>query len=432
MPWFSVARFLFLRSRSKNRDDWDDYDFDLSGEDPPVEVPAATGGWILGSRGRYPGLPMLENNDADLVYTAFDTSQPVEQPGDLRGREDQIGKLVGGVLFRRNHGIISGPRGSGKTSIVRSFGQYTDRDGVVVLYAACDKDSSFGDFMREYLAQIPDSSLDPDDLSSFRERIAGLSSTSTPNQVTSLLSMIKYSQVIIICDEFDRIVDEDLQWKLASVMKLLSDARIPVRLVLVGDPLAFDQIVRGHPSLSRHITRVRSDPLTREAIVELLDDCATRSGLSFDDQAASIIEAASCGSPYHARLFGMHSALRALTANLDRIGQPEAVAGLRDAFDEWASLNTAAGQRMLEIVEGQHGPAQPFLAYARAMAYPEHDALGARASQLTEMQRRAMDPLLQDGAAPSRFRESISPQFLIAIGHLVDLDRPLAKVRTSA
>lgn len=432
MPWLSVARFLLLQSRDETHDDWDDYDFDLSGEDPPVEAPAATGGWILGSRGRYPGLPMLGNNDADLVYTAFDTSQPVEQPGDLRGREDQIAKLVGGVLFRRNHGIISGPRGSGKTSIVRSFGQYTDRDGVVVLYSACDKDSSFGDLMREYLAQIPDSSLDPDELESFRERIGALSAASTPNQVTSLLSMIKYSQVIIICDEFDRIADEDLQWRLASVMKLLSDARIPVRLVLVGDPMAFDQIVRGHPSLSRHITRVRSDPLTREAIVELLDDCAKRCGLAFDDKSASIIEAASCGSPYHARLFGMHSALRALTANLKQIGQREAVAGLRDAFDEWASLNSTVGQRMLEIVEGQHGSTQPFLAYARAMAYPEHDALGTKASQLTDVQRRAMDPLLQDGAAPSRFRESISPQFLIAIGHVLDHDRPVAKVRSSA
>lgn len=432
MSWFSIARFLLLQSGSKSHDDWDDYDFDLSGEVPSIKAPTETGGWMLGSRGRYPGLPMLQNNDADLVYTAFDTSQPVEQPDDLRGREDQIAKLVGGVLFRRNHGIISGPRGSGKTSIVRSFGQYTDRDGVVVLYSACDKDSSFGDLMREYLSQIPDSSLDPDDVASFRERIAGLSAGSAPNLVTNLLSMIKYSQVIIICDEFDRIVEEDLQWKLASVMKLLSDARIPVRLVLVGDPSAFDQIVRGHPSLSRHITRVRSDPLTREAIVELLNDCASRCRLSFDDKAAATIETASCGSPYHARLFGMHSALRALTANSTRIGQREASDGLWDAFEEWASLNSIAGQRMLEIVQGQHGPAQPYLSYARRMAYPDHDALAGSIVQLTDPQRRAMAPLLQDGAVPSRFRDSISPQFLIAIGHVLNLDRPLVRASTHA
>lgn len=430
MAWFSLVRFLAFQMNGTLDEDWDDdYDFDVSSKEQAADPHQRDGAWILGSRGRYPGLPALETNDADLIYTAFDTSQPVEQPRDLRGRDEHIAKLVAGVLFRRNHGIVSGPRGSGKTSLVRSFGQFTDRDGVVVLYSSCDKDTSFGDLMGEYLAQIPDSSFDPEDVAPFRARTEALTSDATPNQVTGLLSLIRYSQVIIICDEFDRVTDEDLQGKLASIMKLLSDARVPVRIVLVGDPSAFDQIVRGHPSLSRHITRVSSDPLERQAIVELIDDCADRCNLSFADKAADVVEDVSCGSPYHARLFGMHGALRVHASGTGRIGIDDAVAGLRDAFDEWASLNTVPAARMLAIARGDFGAPEPFLRYARWMAYPDGKTQDSQAITLADGQLRALAPLLRDGPAPARFRDSIGPQFLIAICRINSEDSYRAQLR---
>ena len=55
----------------------------------------------------------LEASAVDRLYIAFDVSQPVEQPEDLRGRDLEVQALLSGVLHRRNHGIVSGPRGSG-------------------------------------------------------------------------------------------------------------------------------------------------------------------------------------------------------------------------------------------------------------------------------------------------------------------------------
>ena len=75
----------------------------------------------------------MEPDAVDRVYTAFDVSQPVGQPDDLRGRDREVRALLSGVLHRRNPGVVSGPRGSGKTSLVRVFGQCADREGVVVL-----------------------------------------------------------------------------------------------------------------------------------------------------------------------------------------------------------------------------------------------------------------------------------------------------------
>ena len=87
---------------------------------------------------------------ADRVYAAFDVSQPVGDPQDLRGRDQHIAQLMGGVLFRRTHAVVSGPRGSGKTSLVRVFAQYAEAEGVVVFYAACDRGTVFTEQSRAF------------------------------------------------------------------------------------------------------------------------------------------------------------------------------------------------------------------------------------------------------------------------------------------
>jgi hypothetical protein len=46
-----------------------------------------------------------------------------------------------------------------------------------------------------------------------------------------------------------------------------------------------------------------------------------------------------CGSPYHARLFGLHAALKARADEQDEINAEHASAGLREAFNEWESIN---------------------------------------------------------------------------------------------
>ncbi|HEX8415396.1 MAG TPA: ATP-binding protein, partial [Sphingomicrobium sp.] len=368
-------------------------------------------------------LRVWEPTPVDQIYLAFDVSQPVDQPQDLRGREEEVTRLLSGVLHRRNHGIVSGPRGSGKTSLVRVFGQYADREGIVVLYSACDGGTTFGELLRGYLEQIPSSMIDADEIDLFDQRVLSFGVDSSPHQATSLFAQVKYSRIVIVLDEFDRVRDAVLHWKMASLLKLISDARLPVRFVLVGGNTAFADVVREHPSLMRHITRVSTNPLSRAAILELLDSCAQRCNVRFSSEAKRLIYEIACGSPYHARLFGMHSALAAARDGSNEVIPHNVETGLAEAFDEWAALNQEDAGTFRAICEGSHGDPGPIVAFVKRFANaPEDQQTGDESSSDSKSLQDGEDRMIPAfGSALTLdgddvgFRDATAPQFLIAL-----------------
>lgn len=430
MGWLSIARYVVQELGARSSDEDDDYFFDEPEEVANPEAltaPPTAGSWLSRGHDSARGVAGLHVDDGDRVYTAFDASQPVEHPADLRGREAGLASLLAGVMFRRNHGVVAGRRGSGKTSLVRSFGQCADRDGVVVLYSACDNGTNFGDLMQEYLRQIPASSLNPEDVAEFGERVRTLRPDATPNQVTSLFSYVKYSQAIIICDEFDQVTQADLQLKISSLMKLLSDARLPIRFLLAGDRSAFGNIVRGHSSLSRHVTLVKTDPLDSQAMNDLLNDCAARCSLTFTTQGLRIIKNVACGSPYHARLFGLHAGLRALGGRDRSIGRAEVLGGLGSAFEEWALMNQSASDACLAIASGAHGDPASYVEIARSVVEGSGDVGEDAPLSLTPAQQIALAPALEPGKGAICFRDPVAPQFLIAICEVIAANSPFVQ-----
>lgn len=368
----------------------------------------------------------LETSAVDRVYMAFDVAQPVGQPDDLRGRDEEVRALLSGVLHRRNHGIVSGPRGSGKTSLVRVFGQYADREGVVVLYSACDDGTSFGELIRSYLEQIPPAMVDPQMVELFEQRVISFGVDSSPYQATGVLAMLKYSQLVVVLDEFDRITDRDMHDKVASLLKLVSDARLPVRFVLVGGNSAFADIVRAHPSMMRHITRVSTAPLSDEAIDELLMRCAQRCGIQLGESGKNLIQEVACGSPYHARLFGMHTALNALAGHSTEIEVEHVESGLEDAFEEWSWLNPQDAQTFQAIMSGAYGPPEHYVEFARQVAWHNADEDFARDWKLQRRPSQVPAPARLSELAPTiqmiddhaTFRDATAPQFLLALSRV--------------
>lgn len=417
MSWFSIMRFVVQGLGAGPRDeDGVIGDLpDLMSIAPAADAsePAPSRALMAAAISKARRLRGSLIEDVDAVCRSFDASQPVEQPGDLRGRADDLAALRAGMMFRRNHGIVAGRRGSGKTSLVRSFGQQADRDGVIVLYAAWDSGTSFGELMREYLRQIPASALDPEQAETFAERVNALGPDSTPSTVTNLCALITSGNVIIVCDEFDRVTDMTVQANIAAMMKHVSDARLPIRFLLAGDFTAFDTVFRSHSSLSRHVTLVLARPLSIAAMRELLNDCAARCGVSFVDDALAILVETACGSPYHGRLFGLHAALSAIENPQKSIGRREAFAGLERAFDEWAMLNQAVGEAFRSAARGVHGDPARYLAVASAVANTAGETNPGVA--LTPSEHIALAPTLEPDREAIRFRDPIAAQFLIAV-----------------
>jgi hypothetical protein len=359
---------------------------------------------------------------ADRIYAAFDASQPVDSPQDLRGRDEHIAQLMTGVLYRRTHALVSGPRGSGKTSLVRVFAQYAGAEGVVVLYAACDRTTTFSELMRDFLEQIPGYALDPDQAQVFADRVAQFSRESTAQQVASLLSSVRYSQLVFVIDESDRPENIEFRAKIASLLKLISDARLPVRLVVVSGSSIFDHIVGEHQSLMRHVTRLTTEPLDRSAVGALLESCASRCGMRFSPEAKKLLCQTVCGSPYHARLFGMHSALAALARKQNDIDRRDVFEGLSYSFDEWALLNEEDATSFVSIVSGTKGDPNQIVEAARRLASsaqseePAKVHVTGRADD--ERLLKALAPAVERANGGIAFRDATAPQFLFALQHL--------------
>ncbi|MEB3026017.1 ATP-binding protein, partial [Parvimonas sp. M13] len=72
-----------------------------------------------------------------LAVRLFGANQPVDNPRDLFGREAELRTLREAVLESGMHADIHGPRGSGKTSLVRVFGDMADARGATIIYLSC-------------------------------------------------------------------------------------------------------------------------------------------------------------------------------------------------------------------------------------------------------------------------------------------------------
>jgi hypothetical protein len=335
------------------------------------------------------------------------------------------------VLYRQNHGVISGPRGAGKTSLASICAERARAEGVVVLYSSNDLESSFGSLMRQLLEQIPDSSLPQGEAEAFRRRVSELSSTSSAQEVANLLRRISYSSLVMMVDEFDRVPDEAFKFQMASLLKMTSDARLRARFILVGDERTYPDILNGHASLARHTSHFAVLPLSDKAIADLLNSCAAAADLSFSPEALRMISDVVCGSPYHARLFGLHAALMAHSNASECIRMQDAEAGLIEAFLEWENINPADADIFRSVVAKAGAGRRPMLVrLAEDFARRRLRAGSADGRQPAEIDQliESLGPAVVQGPDGLMLKDVTAAQFLLALAVTEDRQRPAADV----
>lgn len=368
--------------------------------------------------------PLESARKRQRVALAFDVSQPVRSREALRGRDSKLTALLSGTLYGGNHAFIYGPRGSGKTSLARIFGDYADEEGAVVLYMASIGSINFADLMLPYIEQVPTTCFDPRDKQLTDDALQQARESCTARNLVNYLAEIKYSRAIFILDEFDRIESKETRTEVASLLKLSSDARLPVSFLLVGIASDVPALIDAHPSLRRHVTPVSIEPLTDDEVRAILDQCALQSGLNFSADAKNLVAALACGSPYHARLFGMHSACAALDENRVTIDVGSVRSGISMAFDEWHEFNVEDSELFKQLAEAEKDNPASLAEFARKSA----QRLGLDVSDIKElvMSEAASGTVRDLSTAAARlapaikseqdlivFKDSLAPQFLL-------------------
>lgn len=350
-------------------------------------------------------------NHIARIIAAFDCAHPVRQRKDLHGREDKLDRLFDAVLFNRQHAIIHGARGSGKTSLAQVFGDYADQQSAVVIYAACEPMTSFAELMRPYFAFIPDSCVPFSEKAHFERDKQALANDFGPRELVDFLSRLSPErQIIMILDEFDRVENPLIDHQVATLMKLLSDAQVPVQLLVVGIAHTLDDLIDCHPSLRRHLVPIPIGRISQQDVMKLIEAGSKIARIDFDDLVKARIVALACGSPYHAQLFCYVSAIEAVKHHREAVDTDTFHAGLRRACEGWGMLNERDHEHFTVLAGGRPADVARVELGAREAAAKDGLSPDAATAQLLG---EALTPVGGEGRAV--FRDSTAPQFLLAM-----------------
>lgn len=357
------------------------------------------------------------------ALAAFNPAQPVENRLQLCGRDQELRQLRHVLLDMSAHALVYGDRGAGKTSLVRAFGDYADEHGRVVIYLACGGDTRFPELFRPYLDELAEALPDRAEADALRARIAALPPMFGARDFCALLGTLEEHAIVFIVDEFDRIRDAATREEIATLLKLLADARVPVQLLLAGIADDISGLVESHPSLRRHLVGIPLRRFDDAGVADLFARGARVAGMSFSLDAQVRIAALAAGSPYHLRLFCFSTAAEAIERNEGQVSAATVDAGLRTAFDMWASTSAAAADAFQRLAERGPPMRERLRAFAISCLLTDGQSDGAgpiTAEPLAIEVATLLAPLL-DHAQPAhrrRFADSLAPQFLLVACHL--------------
>lgn len=348
-----------------------------------------------------------------LAVRLFGANQPVDNPRDLFGRETELTTLRESVLESGMHAVIHGPRGSGKTSLVRVFGDMADARGATIIYLSCAGTGDFGQVILPYLHELGPAAfgLRADE---YTKAIDLLSATPTPRAVAALLARADRDDVVFILDEFDRLDDTETKAQLALLLKLLSDMRSRVRLLFVGISGDVNELIDVHASVRRHLTAVGLKPIADAEVKNFIRLTSNAIGLNMAPSALEALRWAACGSPYHMRLFSLQACLVAIDRGQQMVDDAAMTEGLRRAQAIWRTTNPRDDELFTRLLVERRYPIALLESFARACA----THLEFTVADLTEA-------LIRDGHDPAQVPDLIE-SFAPALGRMQEGSQRLA------
>jgi len=161
-----------------------------------------------------------------------------------------------------------------------------------------------------------------------------------PDEVTTedvrkvLAQLAEVSVLVVIVDEFDRVVSSTAKRLIADTIKMLSDQDIGATLVLVGVADSVEDLIAQHESTERAIVQIQMPRMSREELHEILEKCLGRLGMAIDDDARNLISFLSQGLPTYTHLLGRHAARNAIDARTLNISIPHVEDAIKEALQD--------------------------------------------------------------------------------------------------
>lgn len=169
-------------------------------------------------------------------------------------------------------------------------------------------------------------------------------------------------------DEFDAITNAQEKYKVAELLKYLSDNSESVTILLVGIAQSAIELTAGHPSVNRCLMELHVDRMHNLGLQKILIDGAQKLNLIFQDDVIQEIVSISAGYPYFTHLIALKCAEDAVITktkhitmknlqNALRLAVSEAESTLRDAYyTAIRGKNSAEHKKVLQAASACMGP----------------------------------------------------------------------------
>jgi Cdc6-like AAA superfamily ATPase len=284
------------------------------------------------------------------VSQVFTPATPVREADLFAGRIEQLRKVVDVVNQHGQHAIVFGERGVGKTSLSNIIATKLATD-VLSPRVTCDSTDTYQSLWKKVLAQIDlikKQTTMGFQLSIFEETkkatdvVGDNPSTDDIRRLFSLLGTT--SVVIVVIDEFDRIVEANTRRAVADTIKAFSDHAVPATIVLVGVADSVESLIAEHESIERCLVQIRMPRMSPNELHEVLITGAKKLGIHFDPHASSEIVALSQGLPHYTHLLALHSVRAAIDSGTkgDFVARAHVEIAIKKAVeDAQQSLRTA-------------------------------------------------------------------------------------------
>lgn len=275
---------------------------------------------------------------------ALGASQPVIGRESFAGRHDALSQLISSIEQQRVHVVIYGERGIGKTSLSHVFAETAREARYLVLYGSCGTEAQFDTMFRSFAARIPrlyHKSILPNS----PEAEAGdhfdvmLEEHFGPRELAELFAEVTGTRVIIILDEYDRVLDASFRRDVAELIKNLSDRAARVQLVLTGVAQNLDELIGYAPSIRRNIVGLPMRPLSASEVRDVIAIGEASAEIQYSDEAVAMVTAMAGGSPYLVRLIAHQAGLAALSERKSIVDENHGRAAVERVLTDWnASL----------------------------------------------------------------------------------------------
>lgn len=349
---------------------------------------------------------------------ALGASQPVLNRDVFAGRHDAMAQLITSIEQNRVHVVIYGERGIGKTSLAHVFAETAREARYLVLYGSCGSDAEFSSMFRAFCARIPrlyHSSILPNSPEAERgdNFDSMLPEDFGPRELADVLSCVTGTRVLIILDEYDRVIDPAFRRDVAELIKNLSDRAARVQLVLTGVAQNLDELIGYAPSIRRNIVGLPMRPLANAEVKELLTIGENAAEIRYSDEAAKMITTMAGGSPYLVRLIAHAAGLAALDADVRVVTAEHGRLAVERVLTDW---NASLPRRVQSNLAREEAKANWPLLIAAARAGSSANGFFSADDVITEMGDKAVGSFANQAYVERELKQFSGPQDLLERG----------------